>query len=179
MSPLHILVWAFALLFQITNATALGSWLAAYGPTTAEEWQADSWSTVRFLGGVAVFYFGLATNYFHDDELRNIRRKEMRRMDRVAKEQKKAGKKVSVEKHYQIPEAGLFKYMLYAHYFCEWIEWTGFWIAAGWGCVPARTFVINEVMVMFPRAVRGKWWYQERFGEEKVKGKWAVLPGIY
>jgi len=181
MSPIHVLVWAAAITFQICNATSLGCWLAAYGPTTEEAWLSTGpFATARFVIGIGIFYFGLAGNFFHDEELREIRRAEQRRQDKLAKEQGKDGKvKNAVAKHYRIPQAGLFKYMLYPHYLCEWIEWLGFWIAAGWGCVPARAFLVNEVATMFPRAVKGKWWYVERFGEEKVGKKWAVLPGIY
>ncbi|VUC30195.1 unnamed protein product [Clonostachys rosea] len=31
---------------------------------------------------------------------------------------------------------------------------------------------------MLPRAVSGKRWYAEKFGEEKVAKKWAVIPGV-
>ena len=69
--------------------------------------------------------------------------------------------------------------MLYPHYFCEWIEWTGFWLACGIGCVPAMLFVMNEIVTMGPRAIKGKWWYMENFGEEKIRKKWAIVPGLY
>jgi 3-oxo-5-alpha-steroid 4-dehydrogenase 1 len=184
MSPLHILVWLLAFCFQILNATSLASWLAAYGPTTAAEWNTSPLSLPQFAAGITIFYLGLAGNFFHDEELREIRRTEQRRQDRIRKEQQRAGtndggRGKAIEKHYQIPSAGLFKYMLYPHYLLEWIEWTGFWMACGWGCVPARAFVLNEIFTMLPRAVRGKWWYVERFGEEKIGKKWAILPGVY
>jgi 3-oxo-5-alpha-steroid 4-dehydrogenase 1 len=171
---MHVLVAALALCFQLFNAACLGSWLAGYGPTTAEEWG----STARFTIGIAIFYLGLAGNFYHDEELREIRRTEERRQERIRK-QGGAKDGEGVGKHYRIPEAGLFRYMLYPHYFCEWIEWGGFWIAAGLGSVPARAFFINEVTTMFPRAVNGKRWYIEKFGEEKITKKWAVFPGIY
>ncbi|CAI4217183.1 unnamed protein product [Parascedosporium putredinis] len=183
MAPIHVLVWGFALFFQICNATSLGCWLAAYGPTTEEAWAATgSFATARFVLGIGLFYLGLAGNFFHDEELREIRRSEQRRQDRLVQQAAADGKspaKADVTKHYRVPEAGLFKYMLYPHYLCEWVEWLGFWIAAGWGCVPARAFLINEIATMFPRAVKGKWWYVEKFGEDKVGKKWAVLPGVY
>jgi len=40
-------------------------------------------------------------------------------------------------------------------------------------------FVVNEVAAMLPRAVRGKQWYIDRFGAEKIKGKWAIIPGVW
>ncbi|KAH6999651.1 3-oxo-5-alpha-steroid 4-dehydrogenase-domain-containing protein [Ilyonectria destructans] len=176
MSPLHIGVWLMAVGFQLFNATCLGAWLAAYGPITEEEWTSQS-SILQFALGIIIFYLGLSSNFFHDEELRDIRRREQARQDRIRLETGNISK--GVDKHYQIPQAGLFRYMLFPHYMCEWVEWTGFWMAAGWGSVPARTFLINEVFTMVPRAVRGKWWYMERFGEDKVGKKWAVVPGIW
>ncbi|KAL3959549.1 hypothetical protein ACCO45_004666 [Purpureocillium lilacinum] len=75
-------------------------------------------------------------------------------------------------------KAGLFRYMLYPHYFCEWVEWLGFVMAAGWTCAPAWAFLVNEVVSMLPRAVNGKRWYVERFGADKVGKKWAIIPGV-
>lgn len=178
MSPIHLLVWSAALTFQLCNATSIGCWLAAYGPTTPEAWAATGpFPTARFVLGILVFYLGLSSNFFHDEELREIRRSEGRRQEKMRREQ--GGSAKGIEKHYRVPEAGLFRWILYPHYLCEWIEWAGFWMAAGWGCVPARAFLFNEVATMVPRAVRGRWWYLERFGEEKVGKKWAVLPGVY
>lgn len=179
MSPIHILVALMALGFQVFNGTCIGAWLAAYGPVTAEAWREQS-SLPQFCIGIAIFYIGLASNFFHDEELREIRRTEQRRQERIQAAQNggTSGKNVSVEKHYQIPQAGLFRYILYAHYFCEWVEWFGFLVAAGFGCVPAWTFLLNEICAMLPRAVKGKQWYIEKFGEEKIRKKWAVLPGI-
>jgi len=136
-------------------------------------------STFQFVLGISVFYLGLAANFYHDDELREIRRREMARQERLLAKQGGHGKKATVEKHYEIPEAGLFKYMLYPHYLVEWVEWFGFWMACGWSCVPAMCFVVNEVFAMLPRAVRGKRWYMERFGEDKIRRKWAVIPGVW
>ena len=77
-----------------------------------------------------------------------------------------------------IPEKGLFRWVLYPHYLCEWVEWAGFWMAAGVGCVPARTFLVNEVTTMLARAVEGRAWYVRKFGSEKVGRRRAVLPGL-
>ena len=62
MSPLHALIVAAGIVFQLFNATCLGSWLAAYGYTTREEWG----STLRFVTGIAIFYLGLAANFFQE-----------------------------------------------------------------------------------------------------------------
>ncbi|KAL2024155.1 hypothetical protein VTK56DRAFT_9935 [Thermocarpiscus australiensis] len=180
MSPLHLFVWLSAVAFQLANGLVLGSWLAAYGPTTQAEWAAVQPSTAQFAAGLALFYVGLAANYYHDDELREIRRRERARRERLAAkdDEGRTKKKMTVEKHYEIPQAGLFKVALYPHYLAEWVEWFGFWMAAGWGCVPARCFLLNEMAGMLPRAVKGRQWYAEKFGEDKIKGRWAIIPGV-
>ncbi|KAF7563231.1 hypothetical protein G7046_g936 [Stylonectria norvegica] len=177
MSPLHIAVWTLAFLFQIINATCIGSWLAAYGPTTEAAWSSHS-SIPQFAAGILIFYIGLSANFFHDEELRDIRRREEQRQERLRRYHPERTPD-TVNKHYEIPQAGLFRYMLYPHYFCEWIEWAGFWMAAGWGCAPARAFLVNEVFAMLPRAVKGKKWYMDKFGEHDIRKKWAVVPGVW
>ncbi|KAM3506705.1 hypothetical protein MY11210_007442 [Beauveria gryllotalpidicola] len=176
MAPIHLAVWAMALSFQLCNAVCLGAWLSAYGAVTSSAWLAQS-PLPQFAFGLALFYVGLAGNWFHDEELREIRRKARRRQDRL-RAASGTSSSVKVEKHYEIPQAGLFKYMLYPHYLLEWVEWLGFWVAAGWSCAPARAFFVNELLTMLPRAVNGKKWYVDKFGEDKIRKKWAVIPGI-
>ena len=175
MSPMHVLIWASALGFQLVNGTCLGAWLAAYGPVTESAWE-ESVPLAQFVVGICVCYVGLSANFFHDEELRDIRWRERRRQEKL--QQQQGGRKGTVDKHYRIPQAGLFRYVLYPHYLCEWIEWTGFWMAAGWGSAPARAFLVNEVVAMLPRAVRGREWYRQTFGDDKIRGKYAVIPGL-
>ncbi|KAF3800193.1 hypothetical protein GCG54_00003720 [Colletotrichum gloeosporioides] len=182
MSPIHPAVAFSALGFQLCNATCIGGWLAAYGPTTPAAWdrQLGAFGVAQFVAGIGLFYVGLVGNYFHDEELREIRRAEMRRQERIVKEQKAKGVegKVSVDKHYRLPDALLFRYVLFPHYFLEWVEWFGWWMASGWG-MPGRAFFVNEVTAMLPRARSGRGWYVERFGEEKVGKRWVIVPGVY
>jgi len=179
MSPVHLFIWLLGVTFQLVNGTVIGAWLAGYGPMYYNHSPAQT-PISQFALGLIVFYLGLASNYFHDDHLREIRRRVLRRQQLAAqKPDDSPDAPKSVEKHYEIPQAGLFKVVLYPHYLSEWIEWVGYWIAAGWGCVPARCFVLNEVTAMLPRAVRGRQWYVERFGEETVGRRWAVIPGVW
>lgn len=173
MAPIHVLVWALAICFQLFNATSIGGWLAGYGPTTAHEWTGQHW---RMEVGLCVWAWGLLGNIYHDDVLREIRREADRKQRKEANETGKPIQKV--DKVYLVPENGLFKKVLYAHYFCEWVEWAGFWMVGGWSCHPAKWFLLNEVSTMLPRAVQGKQWYIERFGKEKVGNRKAVIPGI-
>lgn len=181
MSPIHVLIWLSALVFQLFNGTLIGSWLAAYGPTTQAAWQAQlsPFPTLQFAAGITIFYLGLAANFYHDDELREIRRREQARQRRIASEQQqKVGSPKTVNKHYQIPQAGLFQYVLYPHYFVEWVEWLGFYLACGFTSLPAFMFLVNEVASMLPRAVSGRKWYAQTFGEEKIRKRKAIIPGI-
>ena len=125
-----------------------------------------------------IFAIGLLANIYHDDELREIRRAAARIQKRREESQGEKASGKGVEKVYRIPENGLFRVVLFPHYLCEWAEWCGFWMVGGLGCVPARTFVINEITTMLPRAVHGRQWYIERFGKEKIGSKKAVIPGI-
>lgn len=177
MSPIHITVWAAALSFQLINATCIGGWLGGLGPTTDGEWAGKSIGP-RIEVGMMIFAVGLLANIYHDDELREIRRAAARNQK---KRQEQQGEKVGgkrVDKVYQVPENGLFRAVLFPHYFCEWIEWCGFWMVGGLACVPARNFVINEVAAMLPRALRGKQWYIEKFGKEKIGNRKSVIPGV-
>lgn len=127
--------------------------------------------------GVVLFLCGFIGNVYHDDELRELRRSSKREQEEKQRAQGESDKK-SVERVYKIPQAGLFEYILYPHYVCEWIEWTGFWIIGGRTFVPARNFVLNEVATMLPQAVLGKRWYIKRFGAEKIGRRKAVIPGL-
>ena len=183
---MHILVWASALGFQLVNGTCIGGWLAGYGPRTWADWQADSWPlpprlvSSRIEVGMMIWAVFLLLNMFHDDDLREIRRAAARNQAKrdIDKDEKGKGEGKGVDKVYMIPKNGLFAFILYPHYFCEWIEWAAFWMIGGLSCVPARTFVANEVATMLPRALQGRRWYVERFGEAKIQGKKAVIPGV-
>lgn len=125
-----------------------------------------------------VFALGFLGNIYHDDELREIRRAAARNQERKQADQQDPKKKTSVDKVYMMPANGLFRVILYPHYLCEWIEWAGFWMVGGLGCIPARIFLVNEIAAMLPRAIRGRVWYIDRFGREKVGRRKAVIPGI-
>jgi 3-oxo-5-alpha-steroid 4-dehydrogenase 1 len=181
MSPLHIFVWTLAFCFQMLNAISLGGWLAGYGPITPEDW-AGRLYVIQV--GMVIWGWGLLANIFHDDDLREIRRASARQQRKKAEEEAKASGKtvgeamVTVDKVYMMPKNGLFRWVLYAHYLCEWIEWAGFWMVGGLHCVPARTFLVNEISTMLPRALQGKRWYVQKFGQEKVGSRKAIIPGL-
>ncbi|KAL8970576.1 MAG: hypothetical protein Q9183_001448 [Haloplaca sp. 2 TL-2023] len=175
MSPIHLFIAISALSFQVINGACIGGYLAGYGPSNVSDWAG---TTIRIEVGLIIFFAGFAGNVFHDDELREIRRAAARNQLRKAEAQGDKTKTGGAEKVYMVPENGLFRAVLYPHYFCEWIEWIGFWVIGGWACVPARSFVVNEVSTMLPRSLNGKRWYIERFGQEKVGSRKAVIPGL-
>ena len=132
--------------------------------------------------GMMIWALGFVANIWHDDELREIRRASARNQKRRAEEAEKSTGKdkgtIKVDKVYFVPQNGLFWWILYPHYLCEWIEWSGFWIMGGLACVPAQNFLMNEIATMLPRAVAGKKWYIDKFGKEKVGGRKAIIPGL-
>lgn len=173
MSPMHPIVWISAFGFQVFNAISIGGYLAGYGPTTQEYWSGRQ--EAQFVG-LVIWCWGLLGNIFHDDDLREIRRHADRKQRKEAKEQ---GKPIEgVDKIYMIPKNGLFKYVLHAHYLCEWIEWAGWWLIGGLAFHPGRNFLINEITTMLPRALQGKRWYEKKFGVQKLEGRKAVIPGL-
>lgn len=186
MSPIHILVWICACAFQVINGLSIGGWLAGHGPTTRADWSSaqDYKVAGRIELGMIIFFLGLLGNIYHDDELREIRRAALRKQKDATAAAPAPAKDASTTtsahdtRVYQIPENGLFRWIFYPHYLLEWVEWLGFWIIGGVACLPARTFLLNEVATMLPRAIQGRQWYIRRFGREKVAGRKAIIPGI-
>ncbi|KAI9820567.1 MAG: hypothetical protein M1826_000870 [Phylliscum demangeonii] len=185
MSPIHPIPWLFALAFQCVNAISIGGWLGGHGPTSMNDW-AGRFAWIQI--GMVIWAAGFLGNVYHDDELREIRRAAARSQerreardddnnDKNAKPSAPKNKK-SVDKVYMMPQNGLFRVILYPHYVCEWIEWAGYWMMAGLGCVPVRSFLFNEMATMAPRAIQGKAWYLKRFGKEKMAGRMALIPGV-
>lgn len=173
MSPIHPFVWLCAALWQVSNGLCIGGWLAGHGPLTPYDWAGHLYYMEI---GLVIWGWGLLANMYHDDDLREIRRAAARRQK---KEAERTGKPAaSVDKVYMLPKNGLFRWVLYAHYLCEWIEWAGFWMVGGWACAPARNFLINEIATMLPRAIQGKRWYIEKFGADKVGNRKAAIPGL-
>jgi 3-oxo-5-alpha-steroid 4-dehydrogenase 1 len=173
MSPIHPLVFISALAWNLTNALCLSGWLAGYGPTTVHDWAGRLY---WIQGGLVVWGWALLGNIFHDDDLREIRRSALRRQKEQAKKDNKPIE--GVNKLYMMPKNGLFHYVLFPHYLCEWIEWAGFWMIGGWECTPARSFLFNEISTMLPRALQGRRWYVQKFGKDRVGNRKAVIPGL-
>lgn len=173
MSPIHPLVFFSAISFNLVNSLCLSGWLAGYGPTTVYDW-AGRLYTMEI--GMVIMGWAFLGNIFHDDDLREIRRSALRRQKAKAEKENKPLE--GVEKLYMLPKNGLFHFVLFPHYLCEWIEWGGYWMIGGWNCTPARSFLINEITTMLPRAIQGRQWYIEKFGKERVGNRKAIIPGL-
>lgn len=139
-------------------------------------------STSTFLLGSGIWAVGFYGNLYHEKILRSIRAKGARIPDKGKKGIDSIDKtsddvRIVDGRVYIIPTGGLFEYILFPHYFCEWVEWAGFALAAGGvDCLPALLFVTNEISTMLPRALQGKRWYQEKFGKRLPGDRKAVIP---
>ncbi|KAF8074060.1 3-oxo-5-alpha-steroid 4-dehydrogenase-domain-containing protein [Lyophyllum atratum] len=212
-SKSHLIVPLVAVAFNTINGSLMGSYLSS---PTAESFLGTSLTPLlsrpTFVVGIVLWAVGFAGNIYHDEILLDIRRKAQ------TKKEQDQGK----GEHYAIPQGALYKYVSYPNYFCEWIEWTGFALAAApvpfssstlpsllapsallstlslssWASLattvsrcasasaqtfaPALTppyiFLIAEVLLMLPRAVRGHQWYHQRFGAAYPAERKAVIP---
>ncbi|KAG6896690.1 hypothetical protein C0992_006682 [Termitomyces sp. T32_za158] len=190
-SKSHISVPISGILFNLINGFLLGTYLASPAAQTYLEHAA---LRPTFLLGIAIWALGAAGNIWHDEILLNIRRN--------ARSKGKARDGASTE-HYAIPHGGLFALVSYPNYLCEWVEWAGFALAASpfphfsplslsisvlrsvieapaASFIPSLTppyiFLLNEVLLMLPRAVRGHQWYRTRFGPTYPPERRAVIP---
>ena len=173
MSPIHAFVFLGACAFNIVNGLSIGGWLGGYGPTTQSDWAGRLY---QIEIGMVLWGWSFMGNIFHDDDLREIRRSALRRQRAQAEKEKKPIE--GVDKLYMLPKNGLFHFVFFAHYLCEWFEWAAFWLIGGFDCVPARNFLFNEIATMLPRALQGKKWYESRFSKEEINNRKAVIPGL-
>ncbi|KAG8861694.1 hypothetical protein FRB96_002651 [Tulasnella sp. 330] len=147
-SRVHAIVPLAGVVFNTLNASLVGSWLSS-GVVKPDFWK----SSPAFWFGISVFLVGFVGNVWHDEVLLNIRR------EKINKEKQQGGKGDG-KPYYAIPYGGLYRFISYPNYFCEWLEWSGFAFAASvasdWSTPfyssPPWLFVINEIAEMLPRA---------------------------
>ena len=178
-SKSHISVPLAAIAFNTVNGALLGTYLSS---PQAKTYLFDSFWTLRFWLGVAVWTFGFAGNLLHDEILFNIRR----RAKYMREEVDDNNGKIKGE-YYSIPYGYLYKYVSYPNYFCEWVEWFGFAIAAAplptFGrffktLSPPWLFFAAEIFLMLPRAYRGHKWYLNKF-PNYPKDRKVVIPHVF
>ncbi|GAA5935214.1 hypothetical protein JCM3775_007235 [Rhodotorula graminis] len=220
-APMHLVIPVLSALFNFANGGTLGAWLSAGGRTAGLGLKAHSPSSrALFALGVGLWAAGFAGNIFHDEHLYALKRAKQRSL---AKGKAKASSSSSgsgsgssaaqgdnkppAHERYSIPTRGLYALVSHPSYLCEWVEWSGFALAAlqlapapfpsstsaaaaargvlqplaQWYLQPPVLFVLQEVAAMLPRARSGHAWYKRTFGAEwERKGaRWAVIPGVY
>jgi len=162
----------------MANGALMGTYLTSPAATA---FLAGALSRPTFWAGILLWAVGFAGNILHDEVLLNIRRS--------AKAKGKRNENQVGKEHYAIPRGYLYRYISYPNYFCEWLEWLGFALAAApfpavippsaivQTIQPPWLFLWSEVLFMIPRAYRGHRWYLDNFPEYPKERK-AVVPFI-
>lgn len=178
-SKSHIVVPLLAVIFNIVNGALMGTYLLS---PTASAFLAGAFSRPSFWAGIMLCACGFAGNILHDEVLLDIRRKSQAKGKR---NENKLGKE-----HYAIPHGYLYRYISYPNYFCEWLEWFGYALAAAplpalmpltetmRTAQPPWLFFWAEVFLMISRAYKGHQWYHKNFPEYPKERK-AVVPFIF
>ncbi|KAK5627888.1 hypothetical protein RRF57_003603 [Xylaria bambusicola] len=86
-------------------------------------------------------------------------------------------------KKYSLPDNGLFSYLVCPHYTCECLLYLSLAVmAAPQGQLYNRTVICAMLFVMINLGVTAhgtKSWYGEKFGSDRVQGKWRMIPIIF
>ena len=127
-SKSHIIVPLSAIIFNSTNGFLMGSHMSSPMARIYLN-SADTYRNPLFYVGLVLWGLGFAGNVFHDEILYDIRRKAKSKGKGKAVEDPNS-KSPQNQEHYAIPQGWLFDYVSYPNYFCEWIEWLGFALAA-------------------------------------------------
>lgn len=139
-SKSHIIVPLTGVLFNTVNGLLQGSYLSS---PYARMFLTKPYTFQRtsFYVGLGLWFIGFVGNIAHDEILLNIRRKAKAKgkgkktsgdnddNDGNDGDAKPNGSRATKE-HYAIPCGLLYKFISYPNYFCEWIEWFGFALAA-------------------------------------------------
>ncbi|KAF7329779.1 S5A-REDUCTASE domain-containing protein [Mycena kentingensis (nom. inval.)] len=120
-SKSHIIAPAAAVAFNTLNGSLLGAFLSSLNaPTQSAAHRTSFWV------GMALWLVGFVGNVVHDEILLNLRRKAKSK----GKDKNETNGATTTGEHYAIPYGLLYRYISYPNYFCEWVEWLGFAIAA-------------------------------------------------
>lgn len=86
-------------------------------------------------------------------------------------------------KKYSLPDSGMFSYLVCPHYTCECLIYFSLAVLgapAGQWCNRTLSSVLTFVAVNLGATAFGtRNWYAEKFGPEKLKGKWIMIPFVY
>ncbi|HMK72786.1 MAG TPA: DUF1295 domain-containing protein [Myxococcaceae bacterium] len=146
--PLLVAVLAFT--FNLLNGFINARWISELG-SYPDAWLRDP----RFLGGAALFLFGLTVNRASDRTLRLLR--------------------APGETGYRVPRGGLFEWVSCPNYLGEILEWFG-WALASWS-LAGLAFALYTVANLAPRALTHHAWYRQRFPDYPARRR-ALLPHL-
>lgn len=152
--PLSIIL--MGVLFNTLNALMQGGWIFYFSPAVAYP---SSWlSSLPFVLGTFLFFYGMFINIQSDGIIRNLRQP-------------------GDTRHY-LPKGGMFRFVTSANYFGEFLEWVGFAVLT-WS-LSGAVFALWTFANLAPRAARIYDMYQREFPDEldpaKVK---RILPYIF
>lgn len=151
--PLSIIL--MGVLFNTLNALMQGGWIFYHSPA---DYYSDGWLTsLPFIIGTLIFFYGMAVNIQSDAIVRNLR-------------------KPGDTAHY-LPRGGMFRYVTSANYFGEFVEWTGFAILT-WSWAGA-IFALWTFANLAPRASRIHDRYEQEFPDEFDPKTKRIIPFIY
>lgn len=155
------------------------------------------WKSPLWYVGLAGWAIGFAGNVYHDEILMDIRRphKQSQQANKQSDGHTNVGKGKSARK-YSIPRGGLFEYISFPNYLCEWFEWFSFAFAALYSLpmfqhltakdaiatalsTPPFLFPFVLVCLMAPRATNGHKWYKKTFGDKFPRNRKAIVPFIF
>lgn len=123
-SKSHLVVVASGIAFNLPNGFILAAYLTS--ASTAAYLAQNGLSSPRFWAGIAIWAAGFVGNVYHDEILLNIRRKAIAK----GKAKELENGQPAPQPHYAIPHGGLYSIISFPNYFCEWVEWFGFALAA-------------------------------------------------
>lgn len=190
-SKAHVIVTLAGIVFNTVNGSLLGTYVssATCAAYTFNASTGTSTHGMRMLVGIALYAAGLLGNIYHDEILYDLRRDAMKNK---AEAEARGDEKANSKPHYGIPYGGLYRFISYPNYFCEWAEWIGYAligapIPALWthglkaftSAAPPWLFVSAEFFVMAPRAYRGHVWYHQKFPDTYPKERRAAIPFVF
>ncbi|KAI0090759.1 3-oxo-5-alpha-steroid 4-dehydrogenase-domain-containing protein [Irpex rosettiformis] len=188
-SKFHIIIPLTAITYTMVNGTLIGSYLSS---PEAATFLTGAFSRPRFWFGIGLWILGFVGNIVHDEILFDLRRNPKPQakaksdgQDREDSDEEDDNNGKEKTPHYAIPYGYLYRFISYPNYFCEWLEWFGFALAAApipslfhiSSYQPPWVFLLTEVVTMFPRAYRGHQWYHRRFPDYPKERK-AVIPFV-
>ncbi|MEL6342854.1 MAG: DUF1295 domain-containing protein [Myxococcota bacterium] len=111
---------------------------------------------VMLIGGL-LFFSGLVSTILHDEWLIRLRH--------------------TPSQDYAIPTRGLFQYTSNAHYFSEFVEWTGFALMTM--ALPAFVHQVAVFALMLPQAIKTHTWYRNHFGTRYPTNRTSFFPFLF